>query len=148
MSAAGLTRPGTTAAPCSAHRHHEPTATYSELHHVIPQAWQAHWRPPDPWPNGGPSPDRPGLVLFDARTVPLCRTGHGNVHYWLVATTRAYERLRNLGEAEHEAKAAARVAGRHVVVADFGIAMQAIERWVGAGGSIDDLVEHGLWGEI
>jgi hypothetical protein len=137
-----------TATLCSAHRYHTPMPSYSERHHVIPQAWQVAWQPAQPWPNGGPSPDRKGVVLFDARTVPLCRTGHGNVHFWLVATMRAYARLGDVGEAMHEAKARARTAGMHVVEADFAIAATAMERWRAAGGGLHLLTSRGLWGEI
>lgn len=139
---------------CTFHRHHDPAPTYTELHHVIPQAWQVFWQPPAPWPNGGPSPDRkaPGsnapFLLFDARTVALCRTGHGNVHHWLVQIMQAFARLGSVGEAMHEVKAAARARGQVVGTADFGFAAEAIDRWHGAGGDLRALTDHGLWGEI
>lgn len=55
---------------CELHKIHIPKALTSELHHVIPQAWQN-------WKLGAER-------LFDKRTIELCPTGHRNVHYWLV----------------------------------------------------------------
>lgn len=151
-----VSAPALSAQPCASHHHHEPTPAYTELHHVIPQAWQAFWRPPAPWPNAGPSPDRhdptTGLpfVLFDARTVALCRTGHGNVHHWLVELTHYYATHAGIsvGQLEHDARLAIRAAGEHPNLADYAIAAQALERWTTAGGTIDQLVAAHLWGEI
>lgn len=138
----------TTQLACVLHHHHAPAPTYQELHHVIPQAWQAHWQPPKPWPNAGRSPDRPGLELWDARTVAICRTGHGNVHFWLVKIMREVTATPDLGQAEHDVKAHARATGLIASVQDFAQAVEAMTRWIDAGGTLDDLAAHHLWGEI
>lgn len=148
--------PALSAQPCDQHHRHDPAPTYTELHHVIPQAWQAFWQPPQPWPDAGPSPDRRDaktglpLTLWDARTVAICRTGHGNVHHWLVELTHyaAANPGLTLGQLEHDAKAAIRAAGEHPNHVDYAIAAQALERWTTAGGTIDQLVAARLWGEI
>jgi len=72
---------------CSAHRWHYPRPLTSEAHHVIPVAWQLFWQPPKaPFP--GRDPNGRGL-LWDARTVTLCPTGHRNVHALIVQMMRA-----------------------------------------------------------
>lgn len=55
---------------CSMHKLHAPANHTIEEHHVIPQAWQ-HFK-------------LGTEELFDKRTVPLCPTGHRNVHDCLV----------------------------------------------------------------
>jgi hypothetical protein len=146
----------TSPAPCTQHNH-RPTPTYSELHHIIPQAWQVFWQPPKPWENQGPSPDRPGVILWDARTIVLCRTGHGNVHFWLVRAMRSYLAVvqdqgsnptRLIDEAWSLVKAGAKKDGLKITKADMVIARMAMERWEAAGGSLIDLCHKGLWGEI
>lgn len=139
---------GRTSAPCSLHRRHEPAATYSELHHVVPQAWQVLWQPAQPWLNGGPSHDHAGRLLWDARTVPICRTGHGNVHFWLVRLTKAAHRLGSIGAGLHELRAEARVHGQDPGRRDLETAILGLQRWLDAGGTLDQLAAAGLWGEI
>lgn len=148
---------------CSIHHAHVPWPTYTELHHVIPQAWQVAWQPPTPWPNQGLSPDRTGpdkhpYVLWDARTIPLCRTGHGNVHFWLVAAMREIAVLAQAAQTEPTralvatawkvVKRDAKAAHRTTVAADIIAADMAIQRFLDAGGSLALLVSHRLWGEI
>jgi hypothetical protein len=147
--------PATIAAACELHKSHEPRPTYCEVHHIIPQAWQAHWQPPQPWPNQGHSPDRAGVTLWDARTATLCRTGHGNVHYWLVQIMHilAYTLVEFGTDNEqalwHDALTEVRRrSGHEPGHADAELALQAIERYAAAGGSILDLTTHKLWGEI
>jgi hypothetical protein len=146
--------PLSTHAPCSLHKAHDPTPVYCETHHVVPQAWQLHWQPREPWPNGGPSPDHAGVTLWDARTVVICRTGHGNVHYWLVEIMHA---LADLGitidrvrveQAMHDVRAVRLQEGHAPGHAEFDCAEQAILRYGDAGGSIPDLIANHLWGQI
>lgn len=70
------------ALPCLLPGIHSPQPMFSELHHVIPQAWQRVVQREAPewavnWIYDNDS-------LFDARTDPLCPTTHGNVHRWIV----------------------------------------------------------------
>lgn len=142
---------------CAVHRSHEPEATYCEIHHIIPQAWQVFWQPPKPWPNEGPSPDRPGVTLWDARTVAVCRTGHGNIHYWLVKVTHAIasapgadpEQPVTWKTALNAIRRQELNAGRHSPNRlDVEYSMQALVRFAAAGGKVADLIAHSLWGEI
>lgn len=150
---------GTSTAPCAIHRSHSPAPTYTELHHVIPQAWQVAWQPPAPWPFEGASPDRPGVRLWDARTVALCRTGHGNVHYWLVAIMREIDQLARaakavptsalLDRAYKQVKRDAHAEHRSVVSAEVAISEEAIRRYTDlAGGALATLIDAHLWGQI
>jgi hypothetical protein len=121
---------------CSARRLHvpRPPATLDE-HHVIPRAWQAFWSP------GGVAAvvdlagdvERPGGEielerdhLWDPRTVTLCPNCHRAVHERIV-------QLMHGGGAGFD----------HVAP----IARLALQRWQDAGGSIELLRQHGLWGE-
>lgn len=51
--------------PCSVHRYHSPRPQESDLHHVWPLSW------------GGPDDDD--------NIIPVCQTGHANVHRLLTA---------------------------------------------------------------
>lgn len=129
---------------------------------MIPQAWQAFWQPPEPWPNQGLSPDRyvatgGKLMLWDARTLNLCRTGHGNVHFWLVRAMRAYSSVlgdygsnssRFIDEAWALVRAGARKDGIKIAKADAAVALLAMTRWDAAGGSLLALSRAGMYGEI
>ena len=71
--------------PCSVHRYHSPRPQESDLHHVWPLSW------------GGPN--------TKANIVPICQTGHANVHRLLTALRRgsgvvAWEIRRQFGSAE------------------------------------------------
>lgn len=163
---------------CEAHKSHRPSPTFWELHHVIPQAWQRWWRPPgsestserrrqavlsDPQlPQDEFDAVMATVDLFDPRTATLCRTGHGNVHWWLVRAMRAYKdqvyQQEPHSEAERKlaiaaAMAAALITARKTdgvfpVRAEVSIARLAMERWVEAGGSCLALAAAGLYGEI
>lgn len=78
---------------------------YRELHHVVPQAWQAVWWPSE---NNGDAvfshtaPSAAGELqghgyylpkqkVWDPRTEPCCPTGHRNVHYLLVAMMKKWQ---------------------------------------------------------
>lgn len=135
------------ATPCASHRSHSPEPTYLELHHVIPQAWQRAWTP-------GQTIVRPGFenALFDPRTVALCRTGHGNTHYWLVRFMRAYSKLTTMAEGGFRIEEACRRAEKQELAPrgrnDMGLALLGMNRWLNAGGSLQALCDAELWGEI
>jgi hypothetical protein len=121
---------------------------------VIPRAWQ---QSTEAARITAPARNREGL--FDARTVPLCRTGHGNVHFWLVRAMRAYrtvvdERgipvLDAIDEAWRAVGLEARKRGgpgapHH---SDQAIARLGMERWQEAGGFLLDLCHAELFGTI
>ena len=112
--------PVTTARTCDAHMFHRPKPIAQELHHVVPQAWQKFWRPDT------------GIGLWHPETVPLCPTGHRNVHLYIVAKMQAvaskdHIRIPNNKEAQ--------------------IAQLALTIWIEAGGSLMDLVRAGQWGQ-
>jgi hypothetical protein len=125
---------------CSIHRAHHPSPLYTEIHHIIPRAWQAAWQP------AGASAGK----LWANETVPLCRTAHGNVHWILVAAMRAYQR--SASDAPNRIDAAIHVALRELDVSahvrEMKVARDAMVRFSGAGGSLDALCEKGFYGEI
>lgn len=145
MPAAGLI--ATTAAPCEVHKQHYPKPTYQEEHHVVPQAWQQVWKPAVA-PHPGQGTD--GRMLWDARKVNVCRTGHGNVHHWLVLAMQAHEKQGgdNSTEAIAAAIKAATANTNGRVRAEVEVARQAMVRWVEAGGDLRLLTAQGLYGYI
>jgi hypothetical protein len=129
------------AGPCAAHAYHAPTPTYFELHHVVPRSWQATWRP-----DVAPFPGHyDGQPLWDARTVDLCRTGHGDVHYWIVTLMHAWQEGDELGDLARRVRAAARNA---VGKTEFVIAQQALGRFSGVGGDLGALAAAHEYGAI
>lgn len=66
--------------PCVAHTFHRPRPAYTELHHVVPQSWQAFWRPH--WATSR---------LWVPETTPLCPTGHRNIHVLIVRAMKAVQ---------------------------------------------------------
>lgn len=133
---------------CSLHRGHSPEPTYLEAHHIIPQAWQATWRPDDPGPDPAPSPDHPSLFLWDGRTAALCRTGHGNVHYWIVAMMKAARDLRvyDVPRLMHEVRS--KLVGHVPGTEDYALAASALIRFQEAGGDLATLIRAHQWGTI
>lgn len=107
---------------CVAHRLHAPVNMTVEAHHVVPQAWQYAWQPAL---MGFPGRGDHGM-LWDARTVELCPTGHRNVHALIVALMhgRPVPRRRELA-----------------------IARLALTRFQEAGGDLQLLRDRRLWGE-
>lgn len=126
--------------PCQLHRSHRPDPLYVEQHHVVPRAWQQFWQPAvAPFPG-----TYAGQKLWDDRTVNICRTGHGNVHYWIVRLTRNWvpgDMGATIAGAKHSAP-------ERPGPADFATALQALERYMHVGGSINDLVAASEWGQI
>jgi hypothetical protein len=119
---------------CELHKSHSPANLTVELHHVVPVAWQLMWQPAvAPFP--GRDPDGRGM-LWDARTVACCPTGHRNVHHWIVALMHAVTGEDPL-QAEHV------VRGRRD---QYDWACQALLRFKEAGGSLQALVAAHEWG--
>lgn len=144
-----LPLPARTDQPCVAHaqvttQRCATNAQYNELHHVIPQAWQNAWLE--------------GEKLFDPRTVPLCPTGHRNVHFWLVAlmhalpatvldvNTTASDRSAVMA-ADDAVHLTAKREGRRVNRKEFACAREALIRWVESGKSLGWLATRKLWGQ-
>ncbi len=121
-----MLQPLATSIPCEAHRYHWPKPTYQELHHVVPQSWQRFW-----------TLGEPTTKLWDPRTVPLCRTGHGNVHWHLVRLMQVTT------EDPLETRKIYRPRGK-----EYEIAYLALSRWKEAGGSLVSLQEAGKFGQI
>lgn len=95
-----------------------------------------------------------GEALFDPRTVSVCRTGHGNVHFWLV---RAMRKLHTQGLENTKAGILlawalvlqeAKVEGLKPVRNEVTCSRLGMERWVAVGGSLRALGDAGLWGVI
>jgi hypothetical protein len=130
--------------PCVLHRTHSPVHRTVELHHVIPVAWQLLMQPASkPWPNEGRDPDGRGL-LFDARGVQCCPTGHRNVHLWLTRLMHAM-----VGNGEDPQRACVVVRAQFGAAAhglEFDTALLAMTRWKEAGLSLQQLVQFGEWG--
>lgn len=124
---------------CVLHRVHRPKALTVELHHVIPQAWQQVFTTPHVDDGASLAQDHSltdwvpghgdqGRMLWDARTVALCPTGHRNVHHHLVLAMRG-------------------VTPRRVRGKEHALALLAMERFTAAGGDLAVLRAHGLFGQ-
>lgn len=129
---------------CAAHKTHRPKLWAPlELHHVIPREWQAFYTPTPSTVSGTLPPPTTAVatvVLWDARTVALCRTGHGNVHYWIVRLMREVKAKRT----EDPALASAALVGGRTE--EQRIALLALTRMVEAGGSLVALADAGHLG--
>jgi hypothetical protein len=148
VSELGLFGPLASGKPCEAHGSHRPTAQYTELHHVVPQAWQLTWAPVPPAASGH---------LWDPRTVALCPTGHRNVHFWLVrlmhalpasvldARRQSHDRAA-IQQALTRVRLEAPKDGRRIVANEFEFARLAPMRWVDAGGNLGDLIRAKQFG--
>lgn len=120
---------------CELHKSHSPGNLTVELHHVIPVAWQLiPWKPAVP-PYPGRDIDGRGM-LWDARMVACCPTGHRNIHAFIV-------RLMHAVTGEDPLQAESVVKGRGV---QFDWACQALLRFKEAGGSLQTLVAAHQWG--
>jgi hypothetical protein len=112
-------------AACSLHRVHRPKNLTVDFHHVVPRAWQNFHLGED--------------KLFDPRTVPICPTGHRNVHFWIVQFMKA-----NLEEDPLLAKKA--VFGNSRLNSEAKTALLALQRWKEAGLSLNSLRSAGQFG--
>jgi hypothetical protein len=77
---------------CALHRRHDPDPASSELHHVFPLYLQAR-----KWPDVDPA--RPASAR-DRERVPLCGTGHSDVHLAIDSERAGATRPRGVGRAE------------------------------------------------
>lgn len=116
---------------CVAHNYHQPVPRYLEQHHVVPRAWQAAWKP-----------EGQTAAIWHPETVLLCRTGHGNTHYWIERFVRAYR-----GDIAN-AVAVAMEDQESVGRAEHTIARRALETWQASGGDVEFLAERGLYGGL
>lgn len=133
--------PKRTTAPCEVHKDHTPLPTYQEIHHIIPRAWQAFWQP-----EVAPYPGKyDGQEMWDSRTVNVCRTGHGNIHFWIVALMHAWDPSLSLDDVATKVRVAY---ADHVGRSDFMWALQALDRFEQSGGDLGALVQAHLWGGI
>jgi hypothetical protein len=133
---------------CGAHKGHYPSPIYLELHHLSPQAWQkseaGKWLFVERDKNG----------LFLPQTVPLCRTGHGNVHYWLQLAMKTWwnNNQANPEPAETEAGVRAVFAqitkGRQHHHPEVAFSQLGMVRWLSVGGKLADLCRLHQWGGI
>lgn len=130
---------------CEGGHSHVPTPRYLELHHVVPQSWQKSWHPGDT-----EYKNNIYTKIFDPRTVALCRTSHGNVHFWLsafmhyIAANETDETPTDLDNVVHQV-----LAGQHDRHrAEVEIARQALLRWHEAGGNLRALTRIGMFGGI
>lgn len=141
--------PDTFGAQCALRHHHAPQPRYLEEHHVVPRAWQ-HYFAPDPshFDGGGPfhAPDRDGLWCTER--VALCRTGHGNVHYWIERAMKLYASVPSGPDHSERAMTAARDGQLHIGHEETVIARQALVLFSDAGGDLVKLTEAGLWGGL
>lgn len=72
-------------APCSLHRRHNPKPRLTVYHHVIPESWTTYLGIP-----AGP-------------TIPVCGTGHDNIHVALRQWVIRGERPHHLPRRERQA---------------------------------------------
>lgn len=129
---------------CAVHADHHPLPLYLEEHHVIPRAWQAAWAPSNTTAGSD--------GIWDPRTEPLCRTGHGNVHFWIEAAMSRY--AEHAGRESHSeaaierAMSAAREAHGAPVGDEHLVALEGMRRFHQAGGKLLDLANAGILGGI
>jgi hypothetical protein len=117
---------------CSLRKFHVPKTPATDSHHVIPQAWQHFYAP------------RPELAvangaLWDKRTVEVCPNCHRRVHEAIVAMMKA-----STVEAPIYARRAA--FGNRRLTREQTVAYEALVRFKQAGGSLNELRSHRLFG--
>jgi hypothetical protein len=120
------------AATCSLRRFHVPKTPATDSHHVIPQAWQHFYVP-----SGASPPMSTGL--WDGRTVEVCPNCHRKVHEAIVAMMKA-----STVEAALYARHAA--FGNRRLTREQMVAYEALVRFKQAGGSLNELRSHRLFG--
>ena len=152
----GRIGPRATSLPCELHSHSRDVfPLYREQHHIVPQDWQHEFRPAKDALVPGPA-DRPG-ELWDKRTVNICRTGHGNVHFLLVMFMKEREKLGDsmiddtIGVHRIRIKVVESLRDdldQRVNSLEAGVAEMAMRRWVEYGLSLMDLCRNGSYGRI
>lgn len=125
-----LTQPPPLAAPgtaCTLHRYHWPKPLRTELHHVVPRAWQLSWAPEGK------------LGLWAPETKAICPSGHRNVHIRMVELMRIADERRT--DDPLEVWDAAKLRGRAANMAHDALVLFAL-----AGGSLQYLVAENQLG--
>jgi hypothetical protein len=135
-------------AKCAAEHTHHPEPRYLELHHIVPRAWQRFWQPnPSHYVEGViHEPNSQGL--WCTITISLCRTAHGNIHYWIERMVRAYGALGPGPDHSDRAMHQARQGQLHIGKEETAYAEQALILFSDAGGRVQELFEQGLYGGI
>jgi hypothetical protein len=124
----------TTAKSCQLHKRHRPKNETVEIHHIVPRGWQhIAWQPKQPWPDEAKDPYEAGIMLWDARTIDLCPTGHRNVHFYIVQFMGAWRDEMPLPRGE--------------LNTTKGIAMLALQRFQAVGGNLQELIDLHQWGQ-
>jgi hypothetical protein len=133
---------------CELRHEHQPQPRYLERHHIIPRAWQKFHRPRDEELQIAPAqePDRDGI--WYPETVFLCRTGHGNVHYWIERAMKLYVMLPPGPDHSERAMTAAREGQVHIGRYETEIARDALVLFRDYGGILPKLAQAGLWGGL
>jgi hypothetical protein len=116
---------------CSLRKFHVPKPPATDSHHVIPQAWQHFYVPS--------VPSRGERALWDKRTVEVCPNCHRRVHEAIVAMMKA-----STVEAPIYARRAA--FGNRRLTREQTVAYEALVRFKQAGGSLNELRSHRLFG--
>lgn len=126
---------------CTLGTGHRPPAPHSDMHHVVPKAWQAFWQPAPITGPGGVSMvlAKPGDP-WDPRTVEVCPNHHRLAHEAIMAMMHA-------GHGEDPAAARAAAFGMRRLTSAEACGLLALTRWHDAGGSLEALRANGLWGE-
>lgn len=127
---------------CTLGKSHQPPAPASDMHHVIPQAWQRFWQPA---PITGPG----GITMilakpgdpWDPRTVEVCPNHHRLTHEAIVAMMHAGAGSEDPAAARHAAF------GKRRLTSAEACGLLALTRWRDAGGSLEALRAAREWGE-
>jgi hypothetical protein len=118
--------------PCSLRKFHVPKAPATDSHHIVCQAWQHFYVP-----SGVKENVTTGL--WDNRTVEVCPNCHRRVHEAIVAMMKA-----STVEAPIYARRAA--FGNRRLTREQTVAYEALVRFKQAGGSLNELRSHRLFG--
>lgn len=84
---------------CVLHKRHDPDPASSELHHVFPLYLQKR-------KYGDVDPNRPATA-HDKERIPVCGTGHSDVHLDIDAILAGHSRPKGVGRAEQSIAQAA-----------------------------------------
>jgi hypothetical protein len=133
---------------CVLSHQHQPEPRYLEAHHLVPRAWQHFFTPSDVHLASDPFHPPNSSGLWCTETVLLCRTGHGNVHYWIERMVKAYGALETGPDHTDRAMHAARQGQLHIGERETLIAREALVLFSDAGGNVEKLFEAGLFGGI
>jgi hypothetical protein len=132
-------------AACEGEHAHHPMPRYLELHHVVPRAWQNFWKP-ETVRSPFHAPNKEGI--WAPFTIVLCRTAHGNVHYWIERAMKAYMTIEPGPDHSERAMHVARQGQQHIGEHETALAREALVLFSDAGGSLRALATAGLWGGL